>query len=109
MPPAKCRAWCVRVAWKEVGVRTEIVPKLQTPLSICRLDFDSLNGRLGYKIGNGMRIELEAFNLTDRRDSAIAYFYASRLKGESAATDDVHFHPLESRSARITLVKSWQG
>jgi len=29
------------------------------------------------------------------------------LKNESAAVADVHFHPIESRSARITLIKHW--
>jgi hypothetical protein len=67
----------------------------------------TLNGRIAYRINNSMRIELEGFNLANRRDSAIDYFYASRLKGEAVAHDDIHFHPLESRSARITLIKNW--
>ena len=32
---------------------------------------------------------------------------ASRLAFETAARDDIHFHPLESRSARLTLAKNW--
>jgi outer membrane cobalamin receptor len=63
----------------------------------------TLNGRIGYKIGKRMKIELEGFNLTNRRDSAIDYFYASRLPGEAEASDDIHFHPIESRSFRVTL------
>jgi len=63
----------------------------------------TLNGRIGYKIGRRMKIELEGFNLANRRDSAIDYFYASRLQGEAQARDDVHFHPVESRSFRVTL------
>ncbi len=66
----------------------------------------SLNGRIGYKITPTVKVELEGYNLTDRRDSAIDYYYGSRLPGEAAgaATDDFHFHPLESRSFRVTLV-----
>jgi outer membrane receptor protein involved in Fe transport len=65
----------------------------------------TLNGRIGYKINKTTRIELEGFNLTDRRDSAIDYYYTSRLANEpaGAAIDDIHFHPIESRSFRITL------
>jgi hypothetical protein len=64
----------------------------------------TLNGRVAYKIGKNVKLELEGFNLTNRRDSAIDYYYASRLKGEATARDDIHFHPLESRSARATMV-----
>ena len=67
----------------------------------------TLNGRVGYRIAKDLHIEIEGFNLTNRRDSAIDYFYMSRLKGEAAAHADVHFHPIESRSLRLTLVKNW--
>jgi outer membrane receptor protein involved in Fe transport len=38
-----------------------------------------VNGRIGYRIGKDLQLELEVFNLANRRDSAIDYFYASRL------------------------------
>jgi hypothetical protein len=64
----------------------------------------TLNGRIGYRIDKRTRIEIEGFNLTNRRDSAIDYYYESRLKDEAAAHGDVHFHPIESRSLRATIV-----
>jgi hypothetical protein len=67
----------------------------------------TLNGRIGYKINPRMRIELEGFNLTNRKDSAIDYYYESRLPGEAAAVEDIHFHPIESRSFRITLTANF--
>ena len=67
----------------------------------------TLNGRIAYQLGKTMKVELEGFNLANRRDSAIDYLYASRLAGEPEARDDIHFHPVESRSARLTLVKNW--
>ena len=64
----------------------------------------TLNGRIGYKISPTMRVELEGFNLTNRQASAIDYYYTSRLPGEPAAgVNDIHFHPIESRSFRVTL------
>jgi len=63
----------------------------------------TLNGRIGYRLGQHLKLELEGFNLANRRDSAVDYYYASRLNGETAAIDDVHFHPIEARSFRITL------
>jgi len=67
----------------------------------------TLNGRFGWKIKKGLALELEAFNITNRRDSAIDYYYASQLKGEAAPVDDIHFHPIESRSLRATLIKNF--
>ena len=64
----------------------------------------TLNGRIGYKINPRTRIELEAFNLTNRKASAIDYYYTSRLQGEpDAGVNDIHFHPIESRSFRVSL------
>ena len=63
----------------------------------------TLNGRLAYKPAPGTTIELEGFNLANRQVSAIDYFYESRLPGESAARADIHFHPAEARSFRLSL------
>lgn len=63
-----------------------------------------LNGRIGYKISPKLKVELEGFNLTNRKVSAIDYYYTSRLPGEPAAgVDDIHFHPIESRTFRLSL------
>ncbi|MGJ9420489.1 TonB-dependent receptor [Massilia sp. CMS3.1] len=67
----------------------------------------TLNGRIGYKVGKDLQLELEAFNLANRRASAIDYYYASQLAGESSPRDDIHFHPIEPRSLRLTLTKTW--
>ena len=67
----------------------------------------TLNGRIAYKFSKSTQLELEGFNLANRRDSAIDYFYASRLKNESEAHDDIHFHPIESRSFRLTLTHAF--
>ncbi|MYM72401.1 TonB-dependent receptor [Duganella sp. FT134W] len=67
----------------------------------------TLNGRLGWKIRKDLRLELEAFNITNRHDSAIDYYYESQLKGEAAPVSDIHFHPIESRSVRATLFKNF--
>ena len=67
----------------------------------------TLNGRIGYKFSPKLKLELEGFNLTNRRDSAIDYYYESRLNGEAASVSDVHFHPIESRSFRVSLVANF--
>ena len=61
-------------------------------------------GRLGYRIDRRWALSLDAFNLFDRKASDIDYYYASRLPGEPAeGVDDIHYHPVEPRTVRLTL------
>ncbi|HWS75344.1 MAG TPA: TonB-dependent receptor [Quisquiliibacterium sp.] len=64
----------------------------------------TLNGRIAYRLGPRMSLALECFNLLDSDGSAIDYYYASRLPGEAGPVQDVHFHPIERRSVRLTLL-----
>jgi outer membrane receptor protein involved in Fe transport len=59
--------------------------------------------RIGYRLDKNLRFGLDLFNLFNRQASDIDYFYASRLRGEAAPVNDVHFHPVEPRSLRLTL------
>lgn len=63
--------------------------------------------RLGYKLGPKTKLSLDVFNLFDRQASDIDYFYQSRLRGEAAGANDVHFHPVEPRSLRLTLAHNF--
>ena len=68
----------------------------------------TLNARAGYKISRAVRAEIEGFNLANRRVSAIDYYYTSRLPGEPASgVNDIHFHPIESRSFRAVLLANF--
>ena len=59
----------------------------------------------GYKITPSVRLALDVFNLFNRADSDVDYFYTSRLPGEPAGgIDDSHIHPAAPRSARINLI-----
>ena len=63
-----------------------------------------LYGRLGYRFSRRWNATLDVFNLFDRKASDIDYFYASRLRGEPAGgVEDLHFHPVEPRTFRLTL------
>jgi hypothetical protein len=62
-----------------------------------------VSGRLGYRFDETWTLEAEVFNLLDRDDSEIDYFYESRLPGEAAGVEDVHFHPVYPRSLRVAL------
>ncbi|MEO7245958.1 MAG: TonB-dependent receptor [Rubrivivax sp.] len=64
----------------------------------------TVNARAGYKITPKVTVELDVFNLTNKKVSAIDYYYTSRLPGEPAeGVTDKHFHPIESRSFRVAL------
>ncbi len=64
--------------------------------------------RVGYKLSQDVRLALDVFNLFDRKASDIDYYYASRLPGEGAAGgNDIHFHPVEPRSLRLTLTATF--
>jgi outer membrane receptor protein involved in Fe transport len=60
--------------------------------------------RVGYKFNRRWTVQLDAFNLFDRKASDVDYYYASRLPGEPAeGVDDIHYHPAERRTFRLTV------
>ncbi|MES1162716.1 MAG: hypothetical protein ABUL50_06605, partial [Rhizobacter sp.] len=62
----------------------------------------------GYKVNANVKLALDVFNLFDRQASDIDYHYGSRLQGEPAAgVNDIHFHPVEPRSVRLSLIASF--
>jgi outer membrane receptor protein involved in Fe transport len=64
--------------------------------------------RAGYRFTPRTSVAVDVFNLFDRKASDVEYYYASRLPGEPAAgVDDIHFHPVEPRSVRVTLTTSF--
>ncbi|HZX29446.1 MAG TPA: TonB-dependent receptor [Telluria sp.] len=67
----------------------------------------TLNGNVTYRLGGDLRLQLEGFNLTGRRGNAASYFYASRLRPDAAARADIHFHPLEPRTLRLSLSRQY--
>jgi hypothetical protein len=67
-----------------------------------------LSARVGATIAPRTRLTLDVFNLFNRRASDIDYYYRSRLAGEPAdGIEDRHFHPVEPRTARLTLVHNF--
>ncbi len=62
------------------------------------------SARVGYRVNRDLKVAVDVFNLFDRKASDIDYFYASRLPNEPAdGVDDIHFHPVEPRTVRVTL------
>jgi hypothetical protein len=63
----------------------------------------TFNARLGWR-AQAWEFSADVLNVLDRANNDIAYAYASRLPGEPPeGTDDVHFHPAEPRTLRVTV------
>lgn len=61
-----------------------------------------ISALLGYEVSKELSFQAEIFNLLNRKNDGITYFYTSRLPGENlAGTDDFHFHPVEPISFRL--------
>jgi len=64
------------------------------------------SARASYKVDAKTSINLDVFNLFDRKTNDIEYYYASRLNNTEPASgvNDIHFHPAEPRTGRLALV-----
>jgi hypothetical protein len=62
-----------------------------------------VNGEVGYKFSEKVRLMLEGYNLFNAKVSDIDYFFESRLRNEPAPVEDIHFHAAIPRSARVAL------
>jgi len=61
-----------------------------------------VNLEAGRRFGERLRLTLGIFNAFDEKASDIQYFYESQLPGEPAPVEDIHFHPVEPRTFRLT-------
>lgn len=101
--PGGLAGWFGGVNWRYFGPRplvedNSVRSKATAPLS----------AQLGYKFSDTFIARLDGFNLLNQKASQIDYYYASRLRGEIGAVDsvnDIHFHPLEPASVRLTVTK----
>lgn len=57
----------------------------------------------GYHLSPALTATVSLYNLFNRRDDDIAYYYTSRLRNESAPVEDIHFHPAEPRTLRAAV------
>lgn len=64
----------------------------------------TVNLAVGYKFNEHWEIKAQVFNVLNRRNQDVAYYYTSRLPGEPAGgVDDVHQHPGEPTSFRLGI------
>jgi outer membrane receptor protein involved in Fe transport len=66
-----------------------------------------VNGEIGYKFSNRIRLLAEGFNLFNAKASDIDYYFESRLRDEPEPVADLQFHAAIPRSGRIALKVSF--
>jgi len=62
------------------------------------------SARASYKVDAKTSVNLDVFNLFNRRSNDIEYYYPSQLRNETSPVNDIHFHPAEPRTVRLALV-----
>jgi outer membrane receptor protein involved in Fe transport len=62
-----------------------------------------VNLEAGRRLGERVELRLGLYNALDSKANDIRYYYESQLPGEPAPVADVHFHPVEPRTLRLTL------
>ena len=92
--------WYGALRWRYFGPRP-----LTEDNSVSSSATSLFNARAGYAFDKRTRLQLDVYNLFNRQDHDIDYYYTSRLPGEPAAgVSDLHFHPVEPRNLRLTLI-----
>jgi hypothetical protein len=62
-----------------------------------------VNLEAGDHFTDWLKVSAAVFNVFDSDDNDITYFYESQLPGEAAPVNDIHFHPVEPRTLRVTF------
>jgi outer membrane receptor protein involved in Fe transport len=66
------------------------------------------NGDIHYAMDGGWSLALGVYNITNKRANAVEFWYVDRLPGEpKMGVANVHVHPLEPTSARLTVAKTF--
>jgi outer membrane receptor protein involved in Fe transport len=63
-----------------------------------------VSATLGYQVNKNLSFQAEVYNILDREDDGITYFYESRYpnnNGGMTSGNDFHFHPVEPVSFRM--------
>ncbi len=66
-----------------------------------------MNLEAGYRFWKRYKISAAVYNVFDSEDNDITYFYESQLANESEPVEDIHFHPVEPRTVRVTMTASF--
>ncbi len=71
-----------------------------------------VNAHFAYRLNQRWLVRFSVFNLLDREDNDIEYYYPSLLPGEAPGPDeggynDIHFHTVEPFALRLGLTAAF--
>jgi outer membrane receptor protein involved in Fe transport len=69
--------------------------------------YSEFNLDIGYRFARALKAQVGVYNLFDRRADSAAYYYTSRLTPTGGEVTGLQVHPLEPRSARLTLTATF--
>lgn len=92
-------AWTATLRWRYFGAKPLVEDN-----SVRGKASSFVTSRLAYELVDGFELGVDVFNLLDEDANDIDYYYRSRLPGEPlSGVEDIHFHPLQSRSVRFFI------
>ena len=94
--------WFGALRWRYFGSRPLIEDN-----SVRSNGTSLVNARAGYSFSRTLKMQLDVFNLFNRKDHDVDYYYESQLAGEAGPVADIHFHPVENRAFRLTLTAKY--
>lgn len=96
--------WFGAIQWRDLGSHALVEDN-----SVRSPGYREINLDIGYRLSARFKVQAEIFNLTNSKDSAADYLYADRISPVEPAggVADIHSHPLEPRSLRVTLTASF--
>jgi hypothetical protein len=99
-PPGR---WSGSLRWRYFGPRPLVEDN-----SIRSDSSNLVSTEIAVHLNRVWQVKTDMLNLFDSKSSDIDYFYPSRLPGEpSGGVDDLHFHPVEPFTIRLSLVASF--
>ncbi|MEJ2456845.1 MAG: TonB-dependent receptor [Novosphingobium sp.] len=91
--------WSGAAVWRKLGPHPLVSDNSQRSAG-----YSEINANIGYRITPHLKVQVDVYNLTNSHQHAADYYYTTRLPGEPAeGVNDMQIHPLEPRSARVTL------
>ncbi len=68
-----------------------------------------VNVQAGYRFNRQWKLSAALYNVFDSKDNDITYYYESQLANESQPVADIHFHPVEPRTVRLTATYAFDA